>query len=193
MPDVFEVLGAAHREVEQMLDRMQAMMGPPGQPAAELREQGGSLAVALISAVSQHEAAEETYFWPVVKERVSDGNSLAASGIEQETEGKKALAELDGMPPGDQQFIPLMTTFSHAARAHIAYEEQQVWPGLKAVLSAAEAADLGEKLARSAKTGPTRPHPHTPPTPAVMKTAGPAVAAADKLRDAATGRGNQNE
>lgn len=35
MPDVLEVLGAAHREVEQMLDRMQALIGAP----AELRDQ----------------------------------------------------------------------------------------------------------------------------------------------------------
>jgi hemerythrin-like domain-containing protein len=190
MPDVFEVLGAAHREVEQMLDRMQAMIGPPGQPAAALREQGGWLADALISAVSQHEAAEERYLWPVVKEKVSDGNSLAASGVEQETEGKKVLAELDGMAPGDERFVPLMTKFAHAARAHIAYEEQQVWPGLGTVLSADEAADLGEKLAKATKAGPTRPHPHVPPSPAALKAASPAVAAADKLRDAASGRGN---
>ncbi len=188
MPDVFEVLGAAHREVEQMLDRMQSLMGLPGQPAAELRDQGGWLAGALISAVSQHEAAEERYFWPVVKEKASDGNSLAASGTEQETEGKEVLTELDGMAPGDQEFIPLMTKFSHAARAHIAYEEQQVWPGLRAVLSADEAADLGEKLARATKAGPTRPHQHTPPNPVALKVAGPAVAAADKFRDAVSGR-----
>ena len=114
MPDVFEVLGAAHREVGQMLDRMQAMMSVP----AELRDQGGALADTLISAVSQHEAAEELYFWPAVREKVSDGDSLADGGIEQETEGKKVLAELDGMAPGDQQFVPLMTKFAHAARAH---------------------------------------------------------------------------
>jgi hypothetical protein len=29
MPDVFEVLGAAHRDVEQMLDRMRALIGAP--------------------------------------------------------------------------------------------------------------------------------------------------------------------
>jgi hypothetical protein len=119
----------------------------------------------LISAVSQHEAAEEAYFRPVVKERVADGDSLAAAGIGQETEGKKVLTELDGMAPADQEFIPLMTKFSHAARAHIAYEEQQVWPALTAVLSADEAADLGEKLARATKAGPTRPHQRMPPSP----------------------------
>jgi len=193
MPDVFEVLGAAHREVEQMLDQMQSMMNSPGQPPSELRDQGGWLADAVISAVSQHEAAEEKYFWPLVKEKVADGHSLAVGGIDQETEGKKVLTELDGMAPGDPQFIPLMHKFTHAARAHIAYEEQQVWPGLRAVLSAEEAADLGEKLARATKAGPTRPHRHTAPDPAVLKVAGPALVASDKRRDALSGRDDQND
>jgi Hemerythrin HHE cation binding domain len=186
MPDVFEVLGTAHRETEQMLDRMQALMGIPSQ----LREEGGALADTLISAVSQHEAAEEQYFWPAVRGKVSDGDSLAAGGIEQETEGKKVLAELDGMPPGDPQFIPLMTKFAHAARAHIGYEEQQVWPSFRAALPADEANGLGAQLAAATQAGPTRPHPRTPPSPAVLKATGPVVAAADKLRDAASGRDN---
>ena len=125
-----------------MLDRMQAMMGAP----AELRAQGGALADTLISAVSQHEAAEEQYFWLAVREKVSYGDPLAAGSIEQETEGKKVLAELDGMAPDDPQFIPLMTKFTHAARAHIAYEEQQVWPRFRAALPADEAYGLGAQL-----------------------------------------------
>ena len=39
------------------------------------------------------------------------------------------------------------------------------------------------------KAAPTRPHPHTPPKPGVLKTAGVAAAAVDKMRDTATGRG----
>ena len=157
------------------------MMGAPVEP----RAQGGALADTLISAVSQHEAAEEMYFWPAVKEKVSDGDSLAAGGIEQEAEGKRVLAELDGMPPDDARFIPLMTKFAHAARAHIAFEEQQVWPSLRAALPVDEATGLGAKLASATQAGPTRPHPHTPPSPALLKAAGPAVAALDKLRDGA--------
>jgi hypothetical protein len=190
MPDVFEVLGAAHREVEQMLDRMQYLIGGAAEPTAELREQGASLAGMLISAVSQHEAAEEEYFWPAVKEKVAGRDSLAAGGIKQETEAKKVLAELDGMAPANPRFIPLMTQFNHTARAHIAYEEQRVWPDLRAALSPSEAGQLGERLARAAKAGPTRPHPHTPPSPALLKAAGPAVAAADEFRDAVSGRHN---
>jgi len=65
-----------------------------------------------------------------------------------------------------------------------------VWAGLRSVLPAETAADLGIKIAEGKKTAPTRPHPHTSPSPGVLKTAGPAVAAADKARDRATGRGS---
>ena len=60
---------------------------------------------------------------------------------------------------------------------------------LRAVLTPAEAADLGNKIIESKKAAPTRPHPHTPPSPGILKTGGPVVGAADRARDAATGRG----
>jgi hypothetical protein len=114
MPDVFEVLGAAHREVEQMLDRMQAMMSVP----AELRDQGGALPDTLISAVSQHEAAEEEYFWPTVKEKVADGDSLAVGGSSGRPKASRRSRRAGRDGPDDQQFVPLITKFAHAARAH---------------------------------------------------------------------------
>jgi hypothetical protein len=52
------------------------------------------------------------------------------------------------------------------------------------------AEELGRKIADGKRTAPTRPHPHTLPSPGVLKAAGPAVATADKARDAITGRGD---
>lgn len=71
---------------------------------------------------------------------------------------------------------------------HIAFEETTAWPSLRNNLTAAEADDLGRKLEVGKENAPTRPHPKTPASPGVLKTAGPAIAAADRLRDAATGR-----
>jgi hypothetical protein len=59
-----------------------------------------------------------------------------------------------------------------------------------AAADAADAEELGEKVAAAIQHGPTRPHPHTPPDPSVLKAAGPVVALVDKLRDAVTGRGH---
>ena len=61
---------------------------------------------------------------------------------------------------------------------------------MRTALPAEASAELGSKIAEGKKTAPTRPHPHTPPSPGVLKTAGPAAAAADKARDAMTGRGD---
>jgi hypothetical protein len=52
------------------------------------------------------------------------------------------------------------------------------------------AAELGTQIAEGKKTAPTRPHPHTPPSPGALKAAGPVAAAADKLRDKMAGRGD---
>ncbi len=63
-----------------------------------------------------------------------------------------------------------------------------MWPSLRSVLTAEQADDLGRKLEDGKKTAPTRPHPKVPASPGLLKTAGPAVAAADRLRDKAAGR-----
>ena len=82
---------------------------------------------------------------------------------------------------------------------HEAVEEMYFWSAVRdrlpngdeladtaRMLTDDETARLGDQIAEAKKTAPTHPHPHTPPSPAVLKGAGPAVGAADRLRDAAT-------
>jgi hypothetical protein len=95
---------------------------------------------------------------------------------------------LDKLDAGTPEFEKLLAEFIRAGREHIDYEESHVWPGLRATLTEEQAQDLGRKLEAGKMAAPTRPHPRTPASPGALKTAGPA-AAADKLRDAVTGRG----
>jgi hemerythrin-like domain-containing protein len=189
MADAFEVLSADHSEVKQMMAELEA--GPHRGTGATQAQLDGRSKVAqnLIIASSKHEAVEEQHFWPAVRDRVPDGDQLADHAIRQEGEAREVLARLDKLVPSDPEFEDLLAKFIPATREHISYEEKQVWPPLRQALSTAEAADLGEKLTDAKKTAPTRPHPHTPASPGVLKTAGLAIAATDKLRDAATGRG----
>jgi hemerythrin-like domain-containing protein len=189
MTDVFDVLSADHAEVKQMLTQLES--GPSRSAGAREAQLDARAKVAeqLIIESSKHEAVEEQYFWPTVRERVSMGDELADHAIAQEDEAKRVLARLDKIAPSDPEFDDLLTKFIPAAREHIAFEETQVWPALRHELSAAEAEHLGAKLTDAKKTAPTRPHPSTPASPGVLKTAGPAVAMADQVRDAMTGRG----
>jgi hemerythrin-like domain-containing protein len=189
MPDAFEVLRADHAGVEQMLAVLESTPGHAAGAGRTVLSARQEVAQRLVIDSSRHEAAEEQYFWPAVRERMADGDGLADQAIAQEQEAKEALGRLDKLRASDDEFDQVLDAFIPAARRHIEFEETQVWPGLRQALTAAEALDLGDKLVKAREHGPTRPHPHAPASPGMLKTAGPAVAATDKLRDVVTGRG----
>ena len=185
---MFEVLGADHNDVKGMLT---VLLESPGNGGASQAVQQARQEVAdyLVIDSSRHEAAEEQYFWPTVRDRLPNGSELADEALSQESQAKKVLAGLDRLSSQDAEFDEVLAEYAPAARQHIEFEETRVWPALRKVLSSEEARELGEKIAKSEDMGPTRPHPHTPPSPGVLRTAGPAVAVLDRLRDAMTGRG----
>ncbi len=189
MPSAFDVLGRDHQEVKRMLAELKK--GPTaatgaGEDRLLLRKR---MVEELIIEESKHEAVEEMYFWPAVRDRLPDGDQLADTATAQEQEAKQVLDRLDKLEAHESEFEQLLVQFITAAGEHIRYEENNVWPGMRAALSAQEADELGGKLEQAKKTAPTRPHPGTPAKPGVLKGAGPAVAAADRLRDKASGRG----
>jgi hemerythrin superfamily protein len=187
VPDIFTILTKDHSDVKAMLTELEAGTGQ-----TDLAQRRAELAEQLVIAESKHEAAEEQYFWPTVRDKLPNGDTLADEAIGQETEGKRILDELRKLSSDNIEFDSLVNQFISAGREHIAFEEEKVWPGLRAVLPADEAEALGERFERAENMGPTRPHPKTPPSPGVLKTAGVAAAVADKAADAMTGRGKSD-
>lgn len=147
------------------------------------------LVTELVMAESAHEAIEEQYFWPSVQHWLEEGRDLAAPALEQEQAAKQVLQKLDKLEAGDPKFEDLVSRIIADGRAHIAYEEREIWPVVQQRMARSELDELGEKMATAKKVASSRPHPHTPPKPGVLKTAGVAAAAVDKMRDAVTGRG----
>jgi hemerythrin-like domain-containing protein len=188
MPSAFDVLLKDHEEVKDMLAELEK--GPTAATGATADQLAlrKKMTQQLVIEESKHEAVEEMYFWPAVREHLNDGDDLASQAQRQEQEGKVILDKLDKAAAEDAEFEDLLTRFIADGRAHIAFEESRVWPGLRTALSAEQAQELGRKLETGKKTAPTRPHPGTPPKPGVLKATGPVAAAADKLRDWATGR-----
>lgn len=184
MADVFEVLGADHAATKQLLDALEASPDVAGGATEEVVIARCAAVMQLVIESSGHEAAEEHYFWPVVRSRLANGNELADRGISHESHEKHVLTRLDKSGGADPEFNDLVKSFIPECRAHIEFEETRVWPGLREALSPGEAQELGEKIARARKHGPTHPHPHTPPSPRVLATAGAVEAVVDRLRDA---------
>lgn len=72
-----------------------------GAPSGSDAQSSGleTMVTSLVIAESQHEAIEEQFFWPAVRDALDDGDELADAVLEQEQEGKKRLKELvDGVP-----------------------------------------------------------------------------------------------
>jgi hemerythrin-like domain-containing protein len=189
MADVFTVLAKDHGEVKDMLAELEKGATKANGASKDQLAGRKKMTEQLIIEESKHEALEEMYFWPVVRDHLPNGDALADRATGQEQDAKEVLAQLDKLDATDGEFEKLLATFIVDAREHIEFEEMQVWPGMRTALNSQRAAELGTQIAEGKKTAPTRPHPHTPPSPGVLKAAGPAVAAADKARDAVTGRG----
>jgi hemerythrin-like domain-containing protein len=181
--DAITLLHQDHVEVLAMLDELERapVDGRPVVSAACKQ-----LVTELVMAESAHEAIEEQYFWPSVRHWLEEGRDVAAPAVEQEQAAKQVLQELE---VGDPKFEALVSQTIADAREHIAYEEREVWPIVQQRMAQSELDELGEKMTTAKKAAPTRPHPHTPPKPGVLKTAGVAAAAVDKMRDTAAGRG----
>lgn len=187
--NAFDVLAQDHAEVKQMLTQLEMGAVRQGSVSTEQLAQRKKLAEQLIIEESRHEAVEEMYFWPAVREHLPNGDELAETALGQEQEGKEVLDKLDKLDAGTPEFEKLLADFIRAGREHIDYEEDHVWPGMRSALTREQADELGGKMEVAKKTAPTRPHPRTPASPGALKSTGPVAAAADKVRDAMTNRG----
>jgi hypothetical protein len=181
-----ELLQRDHDEIRRLLAQLAA--GLAGTMPAEGHDPRASAVEQLVICASKHEAIEEQYFWPVIRRRVRDGARLADEAVSQELQVKHVLDLLDGLDPADGEFELLLRQLASVCRAHLDFEENRVWPGVRLALSEQELADLGAQLSQGRRLAPTRPHPYMPPDPEVQRLAGRIAGATDRIRDALTGR-----
>ena len=143
MTDVFDALAAHHSEVKRMLAELEA--GPTGGTEEELLLRK-KMTEQLVIEESRHEALEEMYFWPAVREQVDGGDVLADSAIKQGQEGKQVLDELGKADASDPAFEHLVAAFIRAGREHMRFEEETIWPRAYVALPAELADLLGRKI-----------------------------------------------
>jgi hemerythrin-like domain-containing protein len=157
MVDAFSVLRRDHEKVERTLASLED--GPNAGSGAEQVELIARyrLTQQLIVDESHHETIEEQCFWPVVKDRMPGGAELADHAVVQERDASQALQRLEKLQAWDDGFEQLLRECITAAREHVAFEETQVWPGLREALSAEEVNELGDRLLAAKESAATWP------------------------------------
>ena len=94
MADVFTVLSQDHEEVQRMLAELEKGPSQATGAGEDQRALRKKMTEQLIIEESKHEALEEMYFWPVVRDHLPDGGTLADQATGQEQEAKEVLAKL---------------------------------------------------------------------------------------------------
>ena len=164
MEDVFDVLVEDHEEIRQALAELEK--GPTAATGATedqlmLRK---IMTEELITEEAKHEEIELTCLWPAVRGYVPGGDQLADRAVCAELEIMALLAELDQLDSCQPEFERLLSAFTQAAREHFDFEEQQVWPRLRAAfnsgaLTAKAARELGHRILQARQPVPAPPFP----------------------------------
>lgn len=184
MTRLWATMQADHDLVWELLNRL-TRSHPQYEESAGRRQQTAQQLVALESV---HEAAEEQVIWPAVRRHCPDGDDLVDEALTQEHQAKLALNQLRRLGAGSQEFAQCVSTIASHARTHISYEQNQIWPRLADGLADEELDALADRWRSARAAAPTRPHPHTPPVPFLLATAGKVLAGGDRLRDRLSGR-----
>jgi len=176
--DVVDLLIEDHREIEQLFAELETGMGDP--------ERRRAVADVMIAELIRHAVAEEMYVYPAARKALPDGDREAGHDIAEHAEAERMLAELDGMDPTDARFDQLVSQIANAIRHHVAEEEADLFPRLRAACPTDEMIKLGEKVEQAKRFVPTRPHPSAPDRPPMDNLLGAGLM--DRMRDAMTGR-----
>lgn len=179
--NVIDELVTDHREVEELFGKIEEL--PPGHKDRKVYADQATIELV------RHSVAEEAYLYPAVREHLPDGDALADQELEDHATAERTMKDLEGHDAGDAEFDRLIGMLMSEIREHIADEEQNLFPRLRAACSPEQLDELGEKVRQAKKTAPTRPHPAAPDKPPANKLLAPGAGMVDRLRDALSGRG----
>jgi hypothetical protein len=184
--DVFAILTRDHRDVQALFDEL-TRTGYETDPKHR-KDLVDRVTIELV----RHATAEEQLFYPAVRLNVDGGADLADRELAEHAQIERSLKELAGMQPGEEAFEPTLQHLIALVDAHIAEEERDLFPKLRAVCTPEDLVAIGNMVTTSKKIAPTRPHPGAPDTPPGNLTA-PALGVVDRIRDAISGRGRGNQ
>ncbi len=105
---------------------------------------------ALQPQLELHEQIEEAFVYDPVAQDASEDPVLAGWEDEHEAqvaEANDVIARIDALDPADDQWLQLVTTLGATLDAHIAHEEQDIWPRIRKAWPQAKLDQAGAQMA----------------------------------------------
>src|ERR671932_2091869 len=121
--DVVDVLTADHRDVTALIGEIWTVKDQM------IRR---DLTDTMISELVRHAVAEEMYVYPAMKKHLPDGDAAVEHDIEEHKELERTMKELEAVEPSDPRFDSLMAQLETTLADHVADEETEQFPRLRA-------------------------------------------------------------
>jgi hypothetical protein len=182
--DLWTIMRTDHGHIWAMVSRLTGASCGRGTPQAPPQQR--RLLRELTAVAASHDAAEDLVVWPAVRQLCRGGDELAAEAEEQENRIKRALSELEHLPPGEDGCYGSSDIISGLIRAHFRYEQDRVWPRLAEQLTSADVGHLTAQWRTAQWLTARRQAARRPPAPSSRSVA--ATARADAVA-VATSRG----
>jgi hemerythrin superfamily protein len=177
--DVVDVLTSDHRQVTELLGRIQTAADH-----AERRD----MADVVIAELVRHSVAEEMFVYPAMREHLPDGEQAVEHDKQEHKELELTMKELEGLDATDSRFDELVGQLGRILDDHVQDEEHEQFPQLRARVPREQLVQMATNVEAAKKVAPTRPHPGAPNNALFHLTVGPGVGLVDRLRDKLTGR-----
>jgi hemerythrin superfamily protein len=172
-----ELLRQQHQTVQQMLSQFVPSKG----------SDRGELFDCLRATLAVHETAEEMIVYPVLRGISDVGKKIAEARVEEESEAKDVLAQLEKLGVDGSGFDEQFEAFRKSVLKHAGAEESEVFPLLESNVDNEKLRKMASSIQMAEKLAPTHPHPHGPDSAVGNMLVGPFVGMVDKVRDALSG------
>ena len=126
--------------------------------------------------------------YPIARKALPDGNEIADREITEHADAERTMQELESADPSEPRFDELLDQLTSIVRRHVAEEEKELFPRLRAATAREELIEVAARVTAIKEIGPTRPHPGSPDHPPANKLLAPGIGLVDRLRDALSGR-----
>jgi hemerythrin superfamily protein len=170
---VVELLMSQHAQIEELFRQVLATGG----------EQRRDLFEDLVRLLAVHETAEEEVVHPIAQRRIDGGQDVVDARLAEERQAKELLADLYEAGTEAPNFEERLLLLRDAVLMHAKREERYEFPHLRQQLEHATGQRLADAIRAAEAFAPTRPHPGVESAAANL-AAGPALAIADRVRDA---------
>jgi hemerythrin superfamily protein len=132
--DVLELLASQHKEVDQLIEKLEHGSGPRR-----------ALLTQLADRLAAHATVEEKLFYPAVMTR--DTEDMLHEAVEEHLGIKRLLADMLEMRLEDDSFDAKLAVLKEQVTHHAHEEEEgELFPKVKSLLSADERAALGNEV-----------------------------------------------